>query len=172
MDLLGLAGTYDVGAGTITGTIADYAVVGANALAGGPVTLSRTAGDAKVPDPAGTERALPVGTRPFSGTQRCTSSEREMKGEITFDGNGSVSGEISFGDMTLAEATYTFAFSGVHNTETGGITLIPGVFTAQEGHDYRTFFVEATYDPATDRFDGEGRVNIGSCPDDYWQAGF
>ena len=172
LDLLGFSGTYDMTAGTIVGTVADFATVGRNELGGGPVTLNRTGGDTTVLEAAGMDKALPTETRSFSGTQQCTSDVREMAGELTFDGNGSVSGEISYGDVTLAEGTYTFTFTGVHNTETGGITLVPGVYTADEGHDYRTFFVEATYDPAGDRFDGEGRINIGSCPDDYWVAGF
>ncbi len=94
-----------------------------------------------------------------------------MAGELTYDGGGSVSGAISFGDPTLAESTNTFAFTGVHNPSTGGLTLIPGLYT-QTDAAFATFFVEATYDPSADSFSGEGRINVGSCPDGLWQVGF
>lgn len=171
-NLVGFSGRYDPETDALIGTIADYATDANNYTTGGPATLTRESGDGEPLDFGAMEKALPTGTRPYSGTQQCTGGQRELEGEVTYDGAGALSGTISFGDLTLAEGTHTFTFTGVHNPSTGGMTLVPGLYIETTDHSIKTFFVEATYDPATDRFDGEGRINIGSCPEDYWQAGF
>lgn len=171
-ELIGYAGTYDPDSGTIVGTTLDYATADANFLTGGPTTLNRDSGDGEPLDFGDLSKALPTATRAFTGSQQCTSGVRETEGELSYDGAGALSGTITYGDFTLAEGPQTFTFTGVHNPSTGGITLVPGLYTVTTDHALKTFFVEATYDPATDRFDGEGRISDGSCPDDYWQAGF
>lgn len=171
VELLGLSAIYDPEAGTLNGTAADYASGSDNTLQGGPALLSWVSGDGAPTAFGDRSRELPEGTRAFSGTHQCTSAERELAGELSYEGAGRVSGTISFGDLTLSESTNTFAFSGVHNPSTGGITLAPGLYT-QTDRTYLGFFVEATYDPATDRFDGGGRTNQGPCDGELWKAGF
>lgn len=171
VELLGLSAVYDPTSDTLAGTVADYASGVDNNLEGGPGSLSRVSGDGAPTVEGDLALALPTGSTAFAGTHQCTGSEREIAGTITFDGEGAVSGELSFGDLTLAENAHTFEFTGVHNPSTGGITLVPGLYTETDGA-YAAFFVEALLDPQENGFFGEGRVNVGSCPPDLWKAWF
>lgn len=168
-ELFGFEGVYDPEVGALTGRTADYASGRDNAFAGGPAELAFVEG-AGTPTAAGSrDRALPEETLSFSGTFQCRGPIRETSGEITFDGAGGVTGQIAFGDPTFAEATATFAFTGVHNPSTGGVTLVPGLFEDTD-HTYAAFFVESTYDPEARTLVGELRQNIGACPAERWRV--
>ncbi|HMV68982.1 MAG TPA: hypothetical protein PKA64_19190 [Myxococcota bacterium] len=169
-ELIGFIGAYDPETDTIDGNLADYASEPDNQLLGGPASVTRTSGDGAALEAGDGGAGLPEGTRPYTGSQQCTSDEREAEGELTYDGAGAVSGTITFGDYTLAEGRHTFAFTGVHNPSTGGVTLVPGLFET-EGR-YVSFFVDATYDPSADTFNGDGRTNTGPCPPGLWKAKF
>ena len=171
LELLGFSGVYDADTDAMTGMAADYASGSDNALVGGPASLTRTGGSGAPTAVGARAAALPTDTRSFSGTYTCTSSEREVAGELTYDGAGALTGTVSFGDLSLAESTNTFAVTGVHNPSTGGVTLIPGLYSETD-RTFATFFVEATYDPAADAFAGGGRVNVGPCPTEAWLASF
>ncbi len=68
LELLGFSGTYDPSADTLSGTAADYASGSDNTLTGGPTLLTRTGGDGTPTDFGDAALALPVDTRPFTGT--------------------------------------------------------------------------------------------------------
>ena len=171
VELIGFAGVYDPSTNTMTGMAVDYASGADNSLTGGPSSLTWVSGDGAPTDFGDGELALPVDTRPYSGTYQCIGEERELAGELSYDGEGALSGTVSFGDLSLAESTNTFEVTGVHNPSTGGITLIPGLYTETD-RTYAAFFVETAYEPAEDRMIGEGRVNVESCPSERWQAAF
>lgn len=171
IELVGVSGTYDPASQTLSGTVADYASGTDNTLTGGPAELTLVTGDGAPTAIGDLGAALPEGERAFTGTHQCTGGQREIAGTLTYDGVGDVSGELSFGDLTLADGTSTFAFTGVHNPSTGGLTLVPGLYSENVG-TFASFFVEATYDPGADAFTGEGRINVGSCPSDLWNAQF
>jgi hypothetical protein len=171
IELVGLSGSYDPATQTLSATVADYASGADNTLTGGPAELSLVTGDGTPTAIGGLGAALPEGERTFTGTHQCIGGEREVAGTLTYDGVGDVSGELSFGNLTLADGTSTFAFTGVHNPSTGGVTLIPGLYSENVG-TFAAFFVEATFDPGDDAMAGEGRINVGSCPSDLFQANF
>ena len=173
LELLGLLGTYDPDTQSITGTVADYASASDNTLTGGPAALALVSGGDGSPTTSGAGAlGLPTGeARAFSGTMQCTGAQREVEGEMTYDGEGGISGTLTFGNTTLAEQAITFRYTGAHNPSTGGITLVPGLYEDTD-HTFVSFFVEGAYDPSGDAFTGEVRQNVGSCPEGLWQVAF
>jgi len=165
IEVLGLLGTYDAETGEIDGTLGDYATADDNVLRGGPITLVLESGDGE-PLQAGDEAlSLPVDEAvTFVGSHRCSSSQREATATLTYDGEGFVSGTLSYGDLTLVDGTNTFEVTGVHNPSTGGVTLMPGLYTETGGNSYLTFYLDGTFDPAAGSLDGQGRTTLGACP--------
>lgn len=170
-ELPGLTARYDHDTGTITGTAVDYTTPQDNVLRGGALVLTMDSGEGD-PLAVGDEaRSLAVGDNAFAGTFQCTGPVRETEGTLTYDGEGAVTGEIVVGDPTLDTPLGTFDLSGVHDPTSGGITLVPGVWTSGS-HNTLTFFVSGTYDPGTGAFDGDQGTNTGACPPGQWSVEF
>lgn len=171
VELSGFYGTYDPVSRTLTGQLRDYAAGGENRLDGGPVSLTLTSGDGSPSAVGDGAKGLAAGDHAFTGQLQCTGGVREGAGTLTYDGAGGLTGTVSYGDLTLEEATATFEVVGVHNPTTGGITLAPGLYVSEE-FNFLTFFVDATHDPATGAFVGDTRTNERPCPDGLWQMTF
>lgn len=171
IELWGFLGAYEPEGGTIAGTVADYASGDDNTLMGGPGQLLFVSGDG-APTAAGAgTNSLPVGSRPFNGRYQCGGPEREVTGDLSFDGGGAISGTVTYGLPTLADGSNRFVFTGVHNPTTGRVTLVPGLYTASVT-SLLTMFVEAAYDPTDDAIRGGGRTNMGPCAVQGWDVGF
>ena len=171
VELLGMSGSFDPDTDTISGVVNDYVSPMSPEFAGGPVELSLVNGPGEPTAIGDGAAALAQASQNYTGTYQCTGSEREIAGEIIYDGSGGVTGNVSIGDPDLGMPLGTFEFSGVHNPTTGGITLVPGSWTAGS-HSVLTFFVDATHDPGAGTFHGDGRINIGPCPPGLWRANF
>lgn len=171
IELLGFLGAYEPERGAMAGTVADYASGDDNTLAGGPGQLLFVSGDG-APTAAGAgANSLPVGSRSFTGRYQCGGPEREVTGDLTFDGGGAVSGTVTYGLPTLADGSNTFVFTGVHNPTTGRVTLVPGLYTSSVT-SLVAMFVEASYDPTDDAIRGGGRTNVGPCAVQAWDVAF
>lgn len=170
-ELPGVTATYDHSTGTITGTAVDYTTPEDNVLRGGALLLTLESGDG-APLAVGDEaRSLAEGDNDFAGTFQCTGPVRETEGTLTYDGEGALSGELTVGDPDLDTPLGTFDVSGVHNPTSGGITLVPGVWTSG-AHNTLSFFVSGSYDPDTGAFDGDQGTTIAACPPGQWSVAF
>jgi hypothetical protein len=171
LELVGFAGSYDPATKRLSGALVDYAKGGDNVVTESSVNLDLVDGPGE-PTVRGDEASsLVVGSQSFTGTSECTGPVRETAGSIEYDGAGGVSGTISLGDPTLATPLGTFAVTGVHNPSTGGLTLVPGLWT--DTMDTKlTFFVDGTHDPTTKKYEGDMLTNIAACPADTWKSTF
>lgn len=169
LELLGFSGTYDPSADTISGMIQDYASGADNTLVGGPASLGRSSGDGE-PTTAGDRSAgLSTGDHTITGTSQCTSSVRDIEASLNFDGEGAVSGDLTLGDTGLDTPLGTFAFTGVYNPATGGITIVPGLWVDPD-HTTLTFFIDGTYEASSGAFTGDMRTNTNACPSGTWNT--
>lgn len=169
--LLGMTGTFDPATKRLTGKVVGFANGGDQTLLEEPVTLDLVDGPG-APTVRGDEgNSLVVGGQNYTGTAQCSGPVREAAGTIEYDGAGGVSGTISLGDPALAMPLGTFAVTGVHNPSTGGLTLVPGLWTETDDTK-KTFFVDGTYDPTTKKFDGDMLTNAADCPTNTWKATF
>lgn len=169
IELDGVLATYDPETRTLTGVLQDYASGSDNTLQGGPLSATLVSGDGEATVEGDRAADLSAGTHSFTGTVQCTGSERESAGTLDYDGNGAVSGTITLGDTTIDTPLGTFAFTGVFNPSTGGLTLVPGLWDNPTGTTL-TFFVDGTYTPGTGAFEGDLRTNTNACPPGTWHA--
>ena len=169
LELLGAIGSYDPDTQTMSGTIADYATGQENSLLGGPYTATLTSGDGVATTEGDLGRALTAGSHTFAGTFQCTTSVREVEGSLDYDGQGGVTGSMTIGDTSVSTPLGDIAFTAVHNPSTGGLTLVPGLWTNSDANT-NTFFVDGAYDPSTGVYSGDQRTNTNGCLDDAWSV--
>ena len=169
LELLGATATYDPATGTLQGMIVDYATGESNTLLGGPMEATMTSGDGAPTVVGDLGAALSTGSHTFVGTIQCTSSVREVEGTLEYDGAGAVAGTMTIGDTGLDTPLGTFAYSGVHNPSTGGLTLAPGLWVDSEANT-NTFFVNGSYDASSGAFTGDQLTNTAACPPDTWNV--
>ncbi|MFT5681176.1 MAG: hypothetical protein ACI8RZ_002082 [Myxococcota bacterium] len=169
-ELVGFSGTYDPDGDVLTGFADDFASWDDNTLNGGPAELVWVSGDGAPTTLSSDDLALPE-TISFSGTHQCTGPVRELEGELTYDGSGGIEGSLTFGDPDFSDGSNTLDFTGVHNPDTGRITLIPGLYT-DSSRSYLSFFVEAVHDPDAGTLNGEGRTGSGPCVAEGWNASY
>jgi len=167
IELIGLEGVHE--AGTITGMLVDFAQGTENFLLGGPFTLTLVDGPGAATIRGDESESLVVGTQKFSGQIQCTGPVRETAGELVYDGAGGVTGTVTIGDPGLDTPLGAFAFTGVHNPSTGGITLVPGLWLDDQG-TVLTFYVDGTYSPGTGSFTGDLGTHTAACPPGTWKS--
>jgi hypothetical protein len=171
VELVGFSGSYDPDTQILSGMIIDYASESDNSLQGGPAALSLVDGPGEPTTIGDGAASLADGNQTFTGEFQCTGPVRQVEGELTYDGQGGLTGNVVIGDPDLATPLGSFAVSGVHNPSTGGITLAPGLWS-DPVPAILTFFVEGTYDPQTGAFDGDQRTNVAVCPPGQWHVSF
>lgn len=169
LELIGATATYDPATQTIRGMIVDYAAGGDNVLYGGEVSATLTSGDGAPTRVGDGGRALGKGSRSFAGTLQCTGAVRDVAGAFDYDGQGGMVGTMTIGDTTVDNPLGAFEFTGVHNSTTGGITLVPGLWQDPD-HNTLTFFIDGTYDPGSGAFTGDQRTQINACPPGTWNV--
>lgn len=169
-ELLGFEGAYDPVARTLAGVALDYASGPNNTQAAGPGSFSLLTGDGAPTTSGDRARGLDAGAHTFFGSLQCTGPSRQVRGTLDYDGEGALVGTVTVGGPGVDQPLGTFSFSGVHNPDTGAITMTPRLWNAAAGTEPLTFFVDGAFDPATGRFDGDMRTNTNACPDDTWRV--
>ncbi len=170
VELLGFDATYDPNAGTLTGTVVDYASGQDNTQAGGEGVFTLLSGDGAPTVPGEGARGFDPGSHTFFGSIQCTGPMRSVSGTFEYDGAGGLDGDVIVGGPGIDQPIGTFAFVGVHNPDTGSITLAPRLWATPAGDEPLTFFVDGAFDPATGRFTGNLRTNTNACPDGPWSV--
>lgn len=166
-ELLGFIGAYD--GEELVGSIVDYATGDMNLLLGGPLRATKVSGDgAPVSDGDGAN-GLSVGEHAFSGTLRCSGPTRDVVGTFEVDDAGEVVGSMTLGDPGIDNPLGTFDFTGVHNATTGGITLVPGLWT-EFNVSAKTFFIHGSYDVGTGAYEGDQLTDVDACPRETWSV--
>jgi hypothetical protein len=166
-ELLGFIGAYD--GEELVGSIVDYATGDMNLLLGGPLRATMVSGDGAPVSDGDRANGLSVGEHTFSGTLRCTGPTRDVVGTFEVDDAGEVVGSMTLGDPGVDSPLGTFAFTGVHNPTTGGITLVPGLWT-EFNVSVQTFFIHGSYDVGSGAYDGDQLTNTDACPRDTWSV--
>jgi len=167
--LLGIEGVYDPDAKTLTGMLVGFVTGSDSSLVGGPITLTLVDGPGPATIPGDESKSLVVGSQKFSGQAQCTGPVRETDGELVYDGAGGITGTLTVGDPGLDKPLGTFAITGVHNPSTGGITLVPGLWTFDLGVT-GNFYVDGTYDKSTSSFNGDQWTATATCPQGTWKT--
>ncbi|MCA9518465.1 MAG: hypothetical protein KC635_26200, partial [Myxococcales bacterium] len=170
LELLGLDLVYDPAARTLSGLAVDYASGSDNSQAAGAGSFTLVAANGAPTAPGDRARGLDPGPHTFFGSIRCTGPTRLVRGTLDYDGDGALAGTVTVGDPDVEHPAGTFAFEGVHDPDTGAITLSPRLWLDAAGTEPLTFFVDGAFDPATGRFDGDMRTNTNACPDDTWSV--
>jgi hypothetical protein len=170
VDLLGFEATYDPGGRTLTGMVVDFASGPDNTQTGGAGVFTFLSGDGAPTAPGDRARGLSAGAHTFFGSIQCTGPMRSVSGTFDYDGEGGIDGQVIVGGPSIEEAVGTFTFVGVHNPDTGAITLEPRLWLAPDGDEPLNFFVEGAYDPLSGRFDGNLRTNTNACPTGPWNV--
>ena len=170
IEVVGMRGTFDPETNTLSGLMSDYAGMQDNALTGGPVELALVSGDGEPTQIGDEANALPSPAS-FTGTYICSGPEREVELKLAASEAGAYTGELTFGDLTIADGYGTFEVTAVHNPTTGGLTLVPGLYTASETEEnFVAFFVDGTFNATNGSLNGEGRTNVGPCPSAAWNV--
>ncbi|MCB9764456.1 MAG: hypothetical protein H6739_32075 [Alphaproteobacteria bacterium] len=173
-ELLGFYGSYDPSTDTISGTMVDAASRTDNTFRGGPGSFTRVSGDGARTTAGDGAKALSTDLRHWSGTFQCASAVRPIEGELQYDGNGGVTGWLTFAEEDLADPCCTHDIYGVHNPTTGGVTLFPTTYTDYFATDtnYSTNWYDLTYDPSDESMVGDVRVTRGGCRADQVMVSF
>lgn len=169
LEVLGVMGRFDPVARTLTGNAVDYASASDNSLTAGPFSLTLVEGAGAATSVGSLAQQVPVGPASYAGTMQCTGPVREVAGQLDFDGEGGVVGDITVGDTGLDTPFGTFDITGVHNPSTGGITLVPGIWR-DPAPSVLTFFVDATLSAATGSMEGDQRTNTSVCAPGTWSV--
>ena len=169
-ELLGFYGSYDPASQTLRGTIVDGASPSENSFRGGPATFALLSGDGAPTAVGDGAQALDGSTAHFEGTFQCASAVRPIEGELTYHGDGRVSGWNTWAETDLAEPVGTHDLFGVHNPDTGSLTLLPSVWhdDSLEGHNYATNWVDGTYDADQRDIVATTRTTRTICLDDQF----
>jgi hypothetical protein len=168
VELLGFEATYDPVSGTLTGIIVDYASGGNNSQVDGTGVFTLLASDGAPTTRGDAARGLDAGAHTFFGNLQCTGPSRILRGTLDYDGAGAIAGTVTIGGPAIEQPIGTFAFVGVHNPDTGAITLSPRLWLEASGTEPLTFFVDGAFDVGTGRFDGALRTNTNACPSGVW----
>lgn len=164
IELNGAYGSYDPDTQTLSGTVSDTASQNDNTLYGGPFVVTLLGAGEETTAIGDGAKSMDVGASAFTGTMYCASVERPVGGSLSYDGEGAITGELTFADEDLADPHGTIAFTGVHNPTNGNLTLIPGLYIESVGdRNFATFWFDGVYDPSDRSFVADHRINVGGC---------
>jgi hypothetical protein len=166
VEMFGMIGRYEDGA--LVGEARDTASGDDNTLYGGPLTLQWQSGSGAAVAVGSADHTLV--SSDFSGMFRCSTATRPVEGRLDHDGNGGLTGTLTFADTEIGvDDIGTFELLGVHNPSTGGVTLVPDLWTATD-RNFATFFVDLTHDGADGSLLGDTRINVGGCATDEFDV--